>query len=664
MSGPTRVSGEVTSALAVSAPIDGVSEQPQEPVEILMVDDRPENLLALEAILEPLGQTLIRAHSGDEALRLLLSHEFAMILLDVQMPGINGFETAKLIKSRERTKYIPIIFLTAISKDEEYVFEGYSVGAVDYMSKPFQPDILRSKVSVFVDLYQKQRQLAAQQDLLRDSERRELELRHMREIWESEARFSEIVGSAMDAIVAFDADGTVTLFNAAAERMFCTTAEAAIGARVTTLFPEAASEETFQRICAAQRAEPDGGCATDEPKPEEHVLSFTGRRAQGDEFPVEATASSLDVRGKRNFTLIVRDISERKRAEASLREQAESLAIAMGELRTLNEELGERQTELERAMAARSRFYASMSHELRTPINAVLGYSTLLLENIYGPLNEKQAEGITRTHKAAKHLLELVNDVLDLSKIEAGKVDLRLQPVQIPMLIEDLFVTVRPLADQYGSPLSLEHEGEPHKVVSDPRRVRQILLNLLSNAIKFGRGKPIVVRSHATEDGGVVIEVVDQGEGIADADREKIFDEFVQLGKTQLTEGTGLGLPISRRLAEMMSARLEVESEANVGSTFRLTLPATAEAPSTRSLRTPEFLSKPPVTPEPSPVEQASAATTEMPPAVALAAADGPDAPATTAESPAPPVSPPGAPSPSGNSRDDVGAAQRRRRRA
>ena len=135
-------------------------EEKLAPVEILLVDDRPENLLALEAILEPLNQTLIRAHSGDEALRKLLLHDFAVILLDVQMPGINGFETARIIKSRERTKYIPIIFLTAISKEEEYVFEGYSVGAVDYLAKPFKPDILRSKVGVFVELYQKQRQLA------------------------------------------------------------------------------------------------------------------------------------------------------------------------------------------------------------------------------------------------------------------------------------------------------------------------------------------------------------------------------------------------------------------------------------------------------------------------------------------------------------------------
>jgi PAS domain S-box-containing protein len=564
---------------AVSAPSDAMFG-PMLPVEILLVDDRPENLLALEAILEPLGQTLVRAHSGDEALRLLLSHDFAMILLDVQMPGIDGFETARLIKARERTKYIPIIFLTAISKDEEYVFEGYSVGAVDYLTKPFQPDILRSKVSVFVDLYQKQRQLAAQADLIRESDRRDLELRHMREIYESEARFSEIVGSAMDAIVVFDADGVISLFNAAAERMFCANAQSTMGANVSKFFPEATRRETLDRICRPADAASPGEqkCAADLPEGE-HVLAFTGMRDTGEQFPIEATASCLDVRGKKSYTLIVRDISERWRNEEALKEQAESLARAMTELKALNDELGERQAELERAMAARSRFYASMSHELRTPINAVLGYSTLLLENIYGPLNEKQAEGITRTHKAAKHLLELVNDVLDLSKIEAGKIDLRLQPVHFPQLIDDLFVTVRPLADQYGSPLALEHEGGPLTVVSDPRRLRQILLNLLSNAIKFGRGKPIKVSSKPTSEGGIVVEVRDEGEGIAAVDLEKIFDEFVQLGKTQLTEGTGLGLPISRRLAEMLHGTLEVESEVGVGSVFRVTLPASGDTP-------------------------------------------------------------------------------------
>ena len=147
------------------------------------------------------------------------------------------------------------------------------------------------------------------------------------------------------------------------------------------------------------------------------------------------------------------------------------------------------------------------------------------------------------------------------------------------MLIDDLFVTVRPLADEHGSELSLEQRtGGPIKIISDPRRVRQILLNLLSNAIKFGKGKPIKVICDRTEDDGAVIEVIDQGDGISREDQERIFHEFVQLGKTQLQDGTGLGLPISRRLAELLHGSLSVESTSGQGSTFRLELPAKAEA--------------------------------------------------------------------------------------
>ena len=363
--------------------------------------------------------------------------EFATILLDVQMPGMNGFEVAEIIKSRERSRTIPIIFLSAISKEDAYVFKGYSMGAVDYVFKPFNPDVLRSKVAVFVDLFVKQRELQRQAELLREAEKRELELEHRTSLLEAEAR-------------------------------------------------------------------------------------------------------------------------------------------SAAKLSQMNEELHRRQVALEQAMGARNRFYASMSHELRTPINAVIGYSTLMLDNIYGPLNAKQKEGLQRTLKAARHLLELVNDVLDLSKIEAGKIELSLQPVMFPSLIEDLFVTVRPLADEYGSTLSLEMESEPFNLVSDPRRVRQVLLNLLSNAIKFGEGKPIRVTCKQTDDHGVEIAVIDQGVGIAQEDIPRIFEEFVQVSESK-QPGTGLGLPISRRLAQLLDGRLTVRSTPGQGSTFRLTLPASLE---------------------------------------------------------------------------------------
>jgi signal transduction histidine kinase len=408
-----------------------------ERVNLLLVDDRPENLLALEAILEPLGQVLIRANSGPEALKQVLADDFAAILLDVQMPGMNGFEVAEIIKSRERSRTIPIIFLSAISKEDAYVFKGYSMGAVDYVFKPFNPDILRSKVAVFVDLYVKQEEIQRQGDLLRESQKRELELEHRTSLLEAEAR-------------------------------------------------------------------------------------------------------------------------------------------SAAKLSQMNEELHRRQIALEQAMGARNRFYASMSHELRTPINAVIGYSTLMLDNIYGPLNAKQKEGLQRTLKAARHLLELVNDVLDLSKIEAGKIELSLQPVMFPALVEDLFVTVRPLADEYGSTLELTMEGESFNIVSDPRRVRQILLNLLSNAIKFGEGKPIRVVCKQCDDKGIEIEVVDEGVGIAKEDITRIFEEFVQVSESK-QPGTGLGLPISRRLAQLLDGSLTVCSTPGQGSSFRLTLPASLE---------------------------------------------------------------------------------------
>jgi PAS domain S-box-containing protein len=160
---------------------------------ILLVDDRPENLLALEAILEPLGQTLLYASSGEDALRRLLQHEVAVILLDVQMPELDGFETARLIKQRERTSHVPIIFVTAISKDEEQVFRGYSAGAVDYVFKPFDPDVLRSKVSVFIELYEKNEQLRRQADQLKEQELAELRR-------ESEERYRFLAEAQPDQI--------------------------------------------------------------------------------------------------------------------------------------------------------------------------------------------------------------------------------------------------------------------------------------------------------------------------------------------------------------------------------------------------------------------------------------------------------------------------------
>jgi PAS domain S-box-containing protein len=544
------------------------------PPAILLVDDRPENLIALEAVLQPLEHTLVRALSGEEALRHLLLRDFAVILLDVQMPGMNGFEVAHIIKTRERSRHTPIIFLTAISKDEAYVFEGYSAGAVDYIFKPFNPDILRSKVAVFVDLYMKGEQLREQEELLRQSQLREQELLHQARLVESEARFSHIVNSATDPIITFGDDCRIRVFNPAAERSFGITAAEAEGRSIEEFVTTADGAGFLDRSPLSDGE--DSSARTER----SDAVSGSGLREDGSTFPVEFTVSRLAVSGERFHTLIVRDVSERKRAEELLRKQNESLENTTEELRTLNEELSERTAELEQAMGSRSRFYASMSHELRTPINAILGYTSLLLDDIYGPLNEKQIASITRTKLAGTHLLELVNDILDLSKIEAGKLELQIEDVRFPEVIEDLFVTVAPYAEKHGVELTLEAKSDPWTGATDPRRVRQIALNLFSNAIKFGSGKPVRVACERGDDGRLVMTVSDQGPGIAPGDLERIFDEFVQLDQTASDPGTGLGLPISRRLAELLGGSLTVTSKRGKGSTFRLELPLTGPSSS------------------------------------------------------------------------------------
>ncbi|MEO5509266.1 MAG: ATP-binding protein [Longimicrobiales bacterium] len=526
--------------------------------KILMVDDRPENLLALEALLEPLGQTLVRANSGQEALRALLKDDFAVILLDVQMPQMNGFECASIIKTRERSRSTPIIFLTALNKEEQHVFEGYSVGAVDYMSKPLNADILRSKVAVFVELYAKNEELRIKDRELQEAERLALEVRHGQQMSATEARFEEILATANDAILTFGGDRRIMLFNRAAETMFGYDAADAEGMDVLSLIALDGREDVQFEIESMVTSSPEEG----------RTMQVNGLRANGGELPIELSLSRQRSSTSSEYTLIGRDIRDRAAAEAALRQSAD-------ELRMLNTELSRRQQDLEHAIGARSRFYASMSHELRTPINAILGYSSLMLDNIYGALNDQQTEGLERTYRAAKHLLELVNDILDLSKMEAGKIELMVEPVPFPATIEELFATVRPLADKHGSELTLRPEGTPITIVSDARRVRQILLNLFSNAIKFGEGKPIEVSCLPTESGGIRIGVTDQGPGIDKSDTRRIFEEFVQLSQSpeKLQEGTGLGLPISQRLAEMLGGSLDVESIPGTGSTFWLELP-------------------------------------------------------------------------------------------
>ena len=273
--------------------------------------------------------------------------------------------------------------------------------------------------------------------------------------------------------------------------------------------------------------------------------SFRGLRSDGEVLYLEVHGSRVDIDGGPALIGVGYDITERVRAEH----------------------------EREAAMQSRDRFYAMASHELRTPVSTVMLYNDLLLGGMYEPLTEQQHEAVERSQGSARHLLDLINDLLDLSKLEAGRLDARRDEVDAAALVAEVIAELTPLAAEHGSPLALEPAAGPVVVIGDGKRIRQILLNLLSNAIKFGEGRPIEVRCASDGNGGVAISVRDQGPGIAPGDLPRIWEDFVQLGNGDDT-GTGLGLPIARRLAELLGGSLEVDSTPGAGSTFRFRLPS------------------------------------------------------------------------------------------
>ena len=370
--------------------------------KVLLVDDIEDNLVALEAVLGDLPCDLHRAASGNEALRLLLKHEFAVMLLDVQMPDMDGYEVASHARDNPRTREVPIIFLTAAHLSEAGLARGYGSGAVDYLHKPLNPRVLRSKVSVFLELARSRQRLA------------------------------------------------------------------------TTL--------------------------------------------------------------------------------ADL-EEARALA--------------------ERANRFKSQFLANMSHELRTPLNAIIGFGELL-EDDEGHLTPQHKEFIGHILSSGKHLVSLINDILDLSRIEAGRAELSRQTTSVGPLIQAALAVVRPTALKAGVTLGSQIAEDLPAASVDPVRFKQVLYNLLSNAVKFTpAGGKVTLRAKGIE-GQLVIAVDDTGIGMRAEDLGRLFKEFerIQSASGPKAEGTGLGLALSKRLVEMHGGTIAVESEPGKGSTFTVCLPA------------------------------------------------------------------------------------------
>jgi signal transduction histidine kinase len=254
-------------------------------------------------------------------------------------------------------------------------------------------------------------------------------------------------------------------------------------------------------------------------------------------------------------------------------------------------ELGEAFTQLESASQHKSEFLANMSHELRTPLNAIIGFSEVLLERMFGEINAKQKEYLQDILSSGRHLLSLINDILDISKVEAGRMELEPGPIDLRFVLQNTVSLIRERATRLGISVAMELDQSVGAIEADERRVKQILFNLLSNALKFTPAGGRVTLTAARIDDAVQISVRDTGIGIRGEDQDRIFEEFQQAGPGKAVEGTGLGLALAKRFVEMHGGRIWLESVVGSGSAFMFTLPLhqpaengeTAAAEATRS---------------------------------------------------------------------------------
>jgi len=501
-------------------------------VSILLVDDQPANLLALESILGDMGE-LVKAHSGRAALRHLLEVDFAVILLDVQMPEMDGFETASLIREREKSRDTPIIFLTALSRSETNVFRGYELGAVDYIFKPFHPEILRSKVSVFSELFRRRETLKRQAfELGRLSKQNEL-----------------ILSGAAEGIIGLDMDGATTFVNPATSRMVGRPVPDMSGKELHTIlhpvFPGVITCDVSECVLLALMRDQQAHENVEE----------TFYRMDGKSFPVEFSISRMaDYDGTaRGSVMTFRDITEKRAA-----------ALAADSER--------RYREAEAQNRAKDNFLATLSHELRTPMTSILGWVQFLRTGGYS--QEELDEALATIEQSGKLQARLIDDMLDVSRIVLGKFQVDLRPVKISEVIEAALTTVRPSAQEREVKITSAFDERDSIVQADSSRMQQVIGNILSNAIKFTpAGRSVDLKVERSSD-VLQIRVSDQGEGIEPEFLPHVFDRLRQAEGSHKRAGLGLGMAIARHIVELHNGEITAESEGpGMGATFTVKLP-------------------------------------------------------------------------------------------
>ena len=512
------------------------------PVSILIVDDHIENLIALAATLKNPEYEIVQASSADEALRFILRTSFAVILLDVMMPEMDGFELASLLQQREASRRTPIIFLTALAKDISFIYQGYRMGAVDYLPKPLEPEIVRAKVAVFVDLYRKTEQIKEQGLRLQEVERREREHQLQELKHKSEKSYRELAENVAHVVWTTDELGCPTYFNCRWVEYTGLNSESfkSWDQQQAVFFPDdypsflqiwrqaLVSQVAFECECRIKRGS------------DETFRWYLWR-----------AGPELGLDGKIiGWIGTCTDIDDHKKNE-------EKLKVLAFEAREISK--------------TKDEFLAVISHELRTPLGAVIGWSELLLTGEAPEDEVRQALEII--YRNGKSLASLVDDLLDVSRIISGKLSLALEEIFLSQVVNSVIQSLMPAISTKKIEVSFKNFTNSDLILGDPSRIRQIILNLVTNAIKFTHENgQIEIQLEEKDD--FYLTVKDNGVGIDAKFLPHIFENFRQADSstTRTFGGLGLGLAIVKQLVDLHGGTVTAESKGeNTGSTFKVT---------------------------------------------------------------------------------------------
>src|SRR5688572_8129655 len=549
-------------------------------VNILVVDDLPDKRLAFQVVLEELGQNLIMASSGADALRELLQHDFAVILLDVNMPDIDGIETAELIRQHGKTRHTPIIFVTAYA-DEMQTARGYQLGAVDYILSPIVPEILRSKVKVFVELYRAQRRAAtaaraeAERSAAEEATRRSEFLAFASRELASSLDMDEATRRFLDMLVPGVADLAVLSVKADDHQfVICRSSTDSQGPRT---YDTEALPANLLRVMAS--------VAQDGLRREVRVDSseWSGELGRALVLPLPTSGGTLGVVAlAKAHSKPVYDNAEIPFIE----ELASRAAIALENARlyrNLHREMQrsrEAEEKLQETNRRKDEFLAMLSHELRNPLAPIRNAAEVMRR--IAPADAGIAWARDVVERQVTHLAQLVDDLLDVSRITQGKITLKKEPVELGKVIADSIETGRTLVDSKLHQLKVNVPSSPIWVHGDFARLAQVVGNLLSNAAKYTPEGGRLELAAAADRGEAVVTVRDNGIGIDPQLLPHVFELFTQGERTldRSQGGLGVGLTVVQRLVDLHQGKVEALSEGiGKGSLFRVVLPCVSEVP-------------------------------------------------------------------------------------